>query len=138
MKSASSRTALLPSETMSLKPMSSSLAQSMTAVMNAPDWLMKDMLPSRAMSGPNVAFMPTSVFMMPRLFGPTTLRSYSSAMSRSSCSRAAPSLPVSPKPAVMTTTFWMPASPADFIAGRTTFGGTTMTARSASVSPTSP
>ncbi len=75
MKSTSSRTVLLPSETTSLKPMPSSLAQSSTDVTTAPDWLRNDIVPGRGLIGANVAFRPTAVPMTPRQFGPTRFRS---------------------------------------------------------------
>ena len=136
-KSVSSRTALFPSETMSLKPTSRSAAHSRIAVTSAPDWLMNDVVPGVAFPGANVAFSLDGVEMTPREFGPTTLRSYSSANARSSASRFAPSLPVSPNPAVMTTTFSIPSCPAVSTASRAISGGTTITASSASV-PASP
>jgi len=52
------------------------------------------------------------------------------ATSRSSRSSAAPSVPVSPKPAVMTTTFSMPAAPDWRMVSTAIFGGTTTTATS--------
>jgi len=103
--------------------------------MNAPDWLINEIDPGSGLRGPNVAFRPTPVFMIPSEFGPTRFRSCSSAILISSPSRVDPSLPASLNPAVITTTFSTPASAASRTTPTAIPAGTATTAASIPSTP---
>ncbi len=130
MKSHSSRTALLPMDTILLNPTFAAFDQSITANAKAPDWLKNAILPFVGTDLPKVAFKPTCVFNSPTQFGPTRFKSYLSLIRISSDSSTAPSRPASLKPAEITTTFEIPFSPHCSITSGTLTAGTATTARS--------
>ena len=113
-----------------LKPTISLRLQSRTAVHSAPLWLMKPTEPGRAMVVAKVAFRPESGLITPRQLGPMTRMPAACASSSSCRSRAAPSGPISLKPAEMTTAPRTPFSPHSRMMPGMEGGGVTMTARS--------
>ena len=119
-------------ETKALKPTISLRLQSSTAVHSAPLWLMKPTEPGRAMVVAKVAFRPVSGLITPRQLGPITRMLAACASSSSWCSRAAPSGPISLKPAEMTMAPRTPFSPHSRMMPGMVGGGVTITARSTS------
>ena len=85
------------------KPTSFDLAQSKIAVHKAPDCEIKAILPAIALPLLKVAFSPISGRITPRQLGPISRISYCCAFSSTSCSKALPASPASPKPAVIIT-----------------------------------
>ncbi len=96
----------------------------------APLWLRKPTLPGRAIAPANVAFRPVSGFVTPRQFGPMTRIRPRRACSRIWRSSAAPSGPISLKPAEMMMAPLTPASAHSPMMSGTVGAGVTMTARS--------
>ncbi len=79
-----------------------------------------------------VAFMPVSGAITPRQLGPMTRMPAACAAARSCCSSAAPSGPISLKPAEITIAPRTPFSPHSAIKPGIEGGGVTITARSTS------
>jgi len=126
-----------PSETIALKPTSSSAAQSRIAVRSAPDWDTKPTRPGLAIPAANVAFIPSTGFITPRQFGPTTRIPWRRAAARTSRSSSTPAAPTSLNPALMMITPRTPAAPHSSTSPGADLAGVTMTARS-TVSPIAP
>ena len=97
--------ALLPIETNWVRPIPRSAATFKIATPSAPDWLTKPIEPARAGVGAKVALRRTSgaVLITPMQLGPIIRTPARRTVSRSVLSSAAPSGPVSAKPAVITT-----------------------------------
>ena len=119
-----------PTETNALKPTISFRLQSSTAVHSAPLWLMKPTEPGRAMVVAKVAFRPESGLITPRQLGPITRMSAACASSSTCRSSAAPSGPISLKPAEITMAPRTPFSPHSRMMPGMEGGGVTTTARS--------
>jgi hypothetical protein len=96
---------------MELKPTCSRRLQSRMAVMSAPLCPMNETRPFFAMPAAKVALSPEMGFMTPRQLGPMTRMPKRRACSATASSSAAPSAPISLKPAEMTTVVGTPASP---------------------------
>ncbi len=77
-----------------------------------------------------VAFSPVMGFIMPRQLGPTMRMLPWRAIFRICCSSAAPSGPVSLKPAEMMIAAWTPTATHSSMTPGTVLAGVTMTARS--------
>ncbi len=122
---------MFPMETKQEKPISSSRAQSRIDAQTAPDWETNATRPSLGIAAAKLALRRLRGKMTPRQFGPTT-RSPSKrrAVRSTSDSSAAPSGPRSRKPAEMTTTPGMPASPQLSMTEPTVAAGVQTTARS--------
>ena len=115
-----------------MSPIPRSWATFRIATPSAPDWLTKPMAPGRAGVGAKVALRLTSgaVLITPMQFGPIILTPAARTVSRSLRSRAAPSSPVSEKPAVITTSPFTPLATHSSTAPCTSCLGTRIMARS--------
>ncbi len=124
--------ALLPIDTNWVRPIPWSWATFRMATPSAPDWLTKPKEPGRAGVGAKVALRRTSgsVLITPMQLGPIIGMPAARTVSRSRRSRAAPSAPVSPKPAVITTRPRTPLTTHSSTACWTASRGTATTARS--------
>ncbi len=106
---------------------------------SAPDWVTKATWPSPGIEAAKLALSPRRGTISPRQFGPSTRRPSKAAPRRAtSASSAAPSAPVSRKPAEITATAPTPASPQAWTTSGTVAAGVQTTARSgvSGVSPT--
>ena len=105
-----------------------------TAMPSAPDCDMKAMRPSGGYACANVplSLNSGSVLMTPMQFGPIMRIPVVRHTSTSSCWRARPSSPVSPKPAEITTIAFTPFSPHSRTTSSTCAAGTTTNASSTS------
>ncbi len=123
---------MLPIEANWVRPMPRSAAALRIATPRAPDWLTKPTVPGRAGVGAKVALSrtPASVLITPMQFGPTIRTPAARTVSHSRRSSAAPSSPVSAKPAVMVTIPRTPAARHSSTTGCTRSRGTMTTARS--------
>jgi hypothetical protein len=119
-----------PTLTNALKPTISFRLQSSTAVHSAPLWLMKPTEPGRAMAVAKVAFIPESGLITPRQLGPMMRMLAFCASTSNWRSMAAPSGPISLKPAEITIAPCTPLAPHSAISPGMEAGGVTTTARS--------
>lgn len=113
-------------------PIPRSRARSRIATPSAPDCEESDTPPCGGQVGAKVASieMAGSVLRIPRQFGPISRIPCACTRAIISSWRARPAGPVSPKPALITTTPRTPLRPQSSIAGSTRFCGTTRIARS--------
>ena len=123
---------ILPMDTTTENPTSSSPAKSIKLAPSAPDCVRNATLPTGGVSERMVALRrtPGAVFATPMQFGPTMRILYLSTMRISSFSRAAPSGPISRNPAVMQTSAGTPFWPQASATSRTPAEGTERTPRS--------
>ena len=125
--------ALLPIDTNAERPSPRDSAASSSARPSAPLCEEKPMLPAGAERAAKVAFRLGPATAMPRQFGPIS-RAPCERTSASSCScRSTPSLPISAKPAEMTTSARTPLRSACSAASSTAAPGSEITARSTGV-----
>ena len=111
--------------------MPSSMAQSSTEVHSAPDWEMKPMCPFLGVAAAKLALRLSPGTMIPRQFGPMIRMPSNLHCSRRTCSSSFfPSSPISRKPAEITTSPLMPASPHSRTRAGTPEEGVQITARS--------
>ena len=106
-------------------------AQSVSAAQIAPDCDTNAIEPARAAPRENVALRPMAGRMMPRQFGPISRKPLVRAVFRTSPSNVRPAVPVSPKPALSTTAWPVPARAASCSTLATAHAGVTTTAKSA-------
>mmetsp|Transcript_47571 Transcript_47571/g.119767 ORF Transcript_47571/g.119767 Transcript_47571/m.119767 type:complete len:273 (+) Transcript_47571:1700-2518(+) len=121
---------MLPADTNDDQPNPSPALQSRMAVPSAPLWLSMATLPSGVMTGLNDALRLMRGVMMPRQLGPTMRTLCLAAMSVICLIRAAPSGPISPKPAVMMMAPGTPSSHTSCITSGTLRAGMVITTRS--------
>ena len=96
----------------------------------APDWVCIATDPRVGGQVEKVALSPMAVLATPTQLGPTSRIPFARARSRSSASAAAPSRPISPKPALNTTTLLTPAVAQSATTSITAAVGTATTASS--------
>ena len=137
-RSASDTSALFPVLTTQFMPRWEPMAQSTMESPKAPLWVMKEISPFGGIFGTMLAFSPMLLLRNPMVFGPSMRMPCRAAFSLSRSSRAAPSGPVSLKPAVMTHSAFTFFAPHSSTTRSTADEGTMMTARSTSpgTSPT--
>jgi hypothetical protein len=109
------RSTSLPTETKAAKPTPRALPRDISAPIMVPECEATKMrptgMPLSAKAALAVSITPSRKFTTPRLDGPTTRIPVAAATSRSRCSRAAPSAPVSEKPAARMVAILTPARP---------------------------